>query len=147
MSATWAHQPVYTYLSPPLTLQSPGPSAHIGSSASSAISTDSLASSNEPEAEQIQDGNTIKLEPKPFAIGGYADVYRATWKKPNVGEIVVAVKVLRMKGISEDMPAVRDKQQSRIDKVSVFCNFSHLRIATITTQLIASVMYSTLRER
>ncbi|KAG8842488.1 hypothetical protein FRB96_005341 [Tulasnella sp. 330] len=72
---------------------------------------DSLANSNKPEAEEIKDGNKIKLELKPFALGGYADIYRGTWNKPDVGEIVVAVKVLRMKGTPEDMPTNRNKQR------------------------------------
>ncbi|KAG8978258.1 hypothetical protein FRB94_014115 [Tulasnella sp. JGI-2019a] len=102
---------------------SPLQPSHTGSSITSAISTDSLADNSVPEAEEIKDGHTIQLEPKPFASGGYADVHRGTWTPASggrpgspAGPIQVAVKILRVSGLAEDMTTDYGKQLSRMDK-------------------------------
>lgn len=90
---------------------------------------------NLPESEEIKDWHTITLEAKPFAFGGYADVYRGSWlpsgrtERLNVSRFIafsgrklmqiaqVAAKVLRFTGMSRDMVQEYQQQLARVDKV------------------------------
>ncbi|KAG8887988.1 hypothetical protein FRB99_004179, partial [Tulasnella sp. 403] len=61
-----------------------------------------LDDSDAPEADAIQDPENIVLEAKAFAHGGRANVYKATWTRSG-GQVHVAVKVLRLNGISRSV--------------------------------------------
>ncbi|KAG8897174.1 hypothetical protein FRB99_008387, partial [Tulasnella sp. 403] len=74
--------------------------------------------SDAPEADTIPDPHNIVLEDKLLAIGGRADVFRATWTKdgnPN-DKIQVAVKILRLSGMSRDVPDDYDAQLAKLDQ-------------------------------
>ncbi|KAG8902229.1 hypothetical protein FRB99_004715 [Tulasnella sp. 403] len=84
-----------------------------------ALSPIPLLPDDQPEAKEIRDPHTLIFEAKPFAFGGRADVYRATWCPRNAGtteRINVAVKVLRFSGMSQDMMQDYSKQLAKIDK-------------------------------
>ena len=80
-------------------------------------------------------GEVEKKGQYPAALGGYADVYEATWKRPG-GDVDVAIKVLRMRIVSPE-------DDTKIRKVRLRPFFSsHPPNADHTTLLYSTLLYS-----